>query len=279
MNTWTLKVKGKSIGYIHIDDENDTNHWTIWLHLTELFQYGQFLIQENLQNVISNAIKCCTGCSTYCAPGYTDKILGKEYRGLCRAMYHVDKNNQCMHFIDPDAEAMDKIKRIIDFRLALSHGTANRPIFDLATSELTRVNNKSLVKGIADLQGNPIENQITAGSSIDKLFDDNYKSYARFWANENSYDFAFKLNEPIELAMYSFVTSVQLQVPDSWKLYGAAFPNESWTLLDEQNEFPKPVTSYTEKSFVIDTPSAYQWFRLVFRKCKFDLSQVHLYTK
>jgi len=86
-----------------------------------------------------------------------------------------------------------------------------------------------------------------------------------------------QLNEPLELIKYSFVTSLQLQVPDSWKLYGAASINEHWTLLDEQDGFPKPVTSYTERAFSIDAPQKYQYYRFEFKKCKFDLSQVHLY--
>jgi len=279
LNTWALKSKGKRIGYIHIGDETDPLDWTVWLHLTELFQYDEFLIQENLQSIILNALKHCTGCIAYCAPGYTDKILGKEYCALCRAMLYVDKNNQCIQFNKPDAEAMEKLKRIIDFRLTLSHGTVNRPIFDSTANGLIRIDNKSLVSSVTDLQGNPIENKITVGSSIENLFDGKYKSYARFWANENSFDFVFCLNEPVELVMYSLVTSAQLQVPDSWKLYGTVSLNEPWILLDEQNEFPKPVTSYTERAFVIEMPAIYQNYRFVFKKCKFDLSQIHLYIK
>jgi len=275
-NTWTLKAKGKTLGGICIDN---VDGWAVWLHLTELQQYDDFIREENLQSFILSGIKCCTGCNAYCAPGYTGRILGKEYHHLCRSMYIVDRNDQCLELRNPDAEAIAKIKRIIDFSLALSHGTANRPIFDPATEGLTRVDNKLHISGISDLQGKPIQNQITSSSKISNLFDGKYDSYARFWANENSYELVFQLNEPAELEMYGLVTGFQLQVPDRWRLYGAVSPNEPWLLLDKRDEFPKPVTSYTEKAFKIRAPGVYRRYRFSFDRCKCDLSQIHLYTQ
>jgi len=271
-NTWTLKYKSKSIGLIHVSDAN----WTIGVGFVELIQYDDFIVEESLQNDILDNIRHCTGCNTYCAPGYSQEILGKQYRKLCRAIYFLD-GKVCINFTNPHAKSMDKIKRMIDFRLAIPHGTAKRPVFDPAADGLTRINNNVHITGITDLHGNPIKNEITSKSSIDKLFDGKYDSYARFWANENSYDIVIQLNEPIKFTKYSFVTSLQLQVPDSWKLYGTTSLNEHWTLIDEQARFPKPVTSYTERVFTIDAPKTYQYYRYVFKKCKFDLSQVHLY--
>ncbi|MCL2487266.1 MAG: hypothetical protein FWE80_01130 [Oscillospiraceae bacterium] len=273
-NTWTLKAKGKSLGGISIDGENC---WAVWLHLTELLQYDDFIVKENLQSAILNSIKHCTGCNSYCAPGYTGKILGKEHRSLCRAMYIVDRNDHCIDFTNPDAAAIDRAKRIIDFRLSLPHGTASRPVFDPVTDGLTRIDNTLRVSGVSDLQGNPFRG--APNMKIDYLFDGKYTSYARFWANENCYDVVFQLDEPVELVMYSLVTGFQLQVPDSWKLYGAASKDGPWMLLDARDEFPKPVTGYTEKTFKIGTPGAYRCYRFTFERCKFDLSQVHLYTR
>jgi len=271
-NTWTLKAKGKGIGLISICDAG----WTVCVGFVELIQYDDFIEKENLQSDILSHLRHCTNCNAHCTPGYTQEILGKQYRRLCRAMFFLDKK-VCLNFTNPNTTAMDKIKRMIDFRLVLSHGTANRPILDPSTEGLTRIDNTQRITGVTDLQGNPIKNQITSGASINNLFDGKYSSYARFWANENSFDIVLQLDKPIELTKYSLVTSSQLQVPDSWKLYGAAAPNELWTLLDEQDKFPKPVTSYTERAFSIDAPEKYLYYRFVFKKCKFDLSQIHLY--
>jgi len=227
-NTWTMKSKGKSIGLISVE----SGSWTVGVGFIELIQYDDFIVNENLHNDILNNIRRCTNCNPFCAPGYTELILGKQYRNLCRAMYYLDEKT-CINFTNPNIEAIDKAKRMIDFRLALSNGTTNRPIFDPAINGLNRIDNTLCVNGVTDLQGNKIMNQTTSGAGISNLFDGKYNSYARFWANENSYDIVLQLNEPVALTMYSFVTASTLQVPDSWKLYGAKSLNGAWTLLDE----------------------------------------------
>ena len=281
-NTWTLKAKGKSIGFIWIGDKEATKrsdylHWAVGLGFVELHQYDDFIVKESLQSIILNSLMHCTNCNAYCVPGYTEKILEKKYHNLCRGMYILDEKT-CLNFKNPATEAIEKVKRIIDFRLALPHGTRNRPIFDPITDGLNRIDNKLQVIGITDLQGHPIQNKITSGSKIDNLFDGKYTSYARFWSNENSYEVVFQLSEPAELVMYSLVTSFQLQVPNSWKFYGATSQNGPWTLLDERDEIPKPVTIYTEKAFKIGVPKTYRYYRFTFERCKFDLSQIHLFT-
>ena len=284
-NTWTLKAKGKSIGLIWIGgdkvdglvnyDEVYDNRWTVGVGFVELFQYDDFIIKENLQSFMISNIRHCTGCNPFCAPGYHKKILGKAYRNIC-SLWILDAKT-CINFNNPDAEAIEQVKRIINFRLAIPHGTTNRPIFDPATDKLTRIDNKLRIKEVMDLQGNPFRGG--KSEKIDNLLNGHYTNYARFGTNENSCDVMFQLDEPAELVMYSLVTCFQLQVPNSWKFYGALSKNSPWVLIDKQNEFPQPVTNYTEKAFYINTPGIYQCYRLSFEKCKFDLSQVHLYTR
>ena len=273
-NTWTMKSKGKSIGLISVNDE----HWTVGVSFIELIQYDDLIMKENLQSDILDKLRRCTNCNSYCVPGYTDIILKKQYRGLCRAMFFLD-NKTCVNFTNPNAEAIKKVKRMIEFMLAIVHGTTKHPIFDSGTIGLTRIDNRSCVNNVKDVHGNLIVNQITSKTSIDKLFDGKYDTYARFWVNENSYELVLYMNEPITLTMYSFVTAATLQVPGSWKLYGAKSLDGGWVLLDEQDCFPKPVTSYTERAFSITASEAYQLYRFVFAKCKFDLSQVHFFVR
>jgi len=283
-NTWTLKAKGKSIGLIWLGGEkaldkyDDDTRWAIGVSFVELLQYDNFIIKESLQSILFNSLKHCNNCNAYCTSGYTENILGKEVRHLCRSLFILDEKT-CINFKNPNATAIEQAKRVIDFKLAIPHGTANRVIFDLAAHGLTRIDNASQVCEVTDLQGNPIQNQITAISKVENLFDGQYNRYARFWTNENSYDVVFQLNKPATLVMYSLVTSIQLQVPYHWRLYGATSKSEPWTLLDEQGAFSKPVTSYTEKAFSISNPKTLQYYRLSFERCKFDLAQVHLYTQ
>ena len=291
-NTWTLKAKSKSIGSIWIGGEkwingkrvtgdlNDGSGWTVGTWYTELLQYTDFFEKENLQSVFLNSLKRCSKCSSGCPP-YTVKIFGKEYRNICRSKY-LDRDT-CIQFKNPDAEATEQIKRIIDFRLAISHGTANRPIFDPDAAGLTRVDNKLRVSDVSDLQGNPFPGR--PNEKIDCLFDGKYDSYARFAAfllgedSKNSYDVVFQLDALVELKMYSLVTGLRLDVPDKWALYGADSKEGPWKLLDKRDEFPRPVTNYTEKAFTIGAPGAYRCYRFNFEGSHFVLSQVHLYTK
>jgi len=78
--------------------------------------------------------------------------------------------------------------------------------------------------------------------------------------------------------MYGLVTSMRPSTPTGWTLYGKNSKSDSWTKLDRQDEFPKPVTSYTEKAFEINTPGLYQYYKITFEGRHFMISQVHLYT-
>ena len=284
-NTWYLQAKGKRIGIIWIGSVkapgqyDDDTHWAVGVGFYELIQYDDFIIKENLQSVIANSLIYCSkhnsNCSGSCAPGYTGEIAGKQYHNLCRAMWILD-GKTCINFKNPNAAAIERVKRIIDFKLSICHGTTNRPIFDPFANGLSRVDNKLRVSGVTDLHGNPFP--WGHNDSIQNLFDGKYFKYAYFFTEEHSNDVLFELDEPIELAMYGLVTGHRLDVPDSWKLYGAATKDGSWTLLDARDEFPKPVTNYTEKAFNIGQSVAYRYYRFTFEGCRFILSQVHLYT-
>ena len=132
-NRWNLNVKGKSIGYIGIGvRKHDDNSWNIITGLSELLQYEDFIQKESLVEIICNNIHYCEGCNkVVCSKSAT--ILGKEYHNLCGV-------GVC--FKNPDTETLKSVQKILDFRLNLSHGTANRPILDPGTDGLRRVNTK-----------------------------------------------------------------------------------------------------------------------------------------
>ena len=268
-NRWNLKTKGKIIGYICIGIRSrDDNSWRILLDLKELLQYEDFIQKEGFAEVIYNNVNYCERCNHKNPCFGSETILGKKFNNICGV---------CVSFKNPNLEALDNAKKIIDFRLVLSHGTANRPIFDTITAGLTRIDNKLRISGISDLEGNINEN-------MTNLFDDKYNSYLYTGAYEhmlvgNSHNIVFELNEPSELKMYGLVTGLRLDVPNSWTLYGAVSKDGEWILLDERDEFPNPVTLYTEKAFEIYKPKAYQYYRITLNGSYFVLSQIHLYTK
>ena len=171
---------------------------------------------------------------------------------------------------------IEQMQQLIDIRLAIPRGTAARPLLDPATTGFTRINNKH-VRGISDLDGNTSPN-------MHLLFDGKYDKYyyagpyGEYKSDKTSHDIIFELDEATQLVMYGIVTSMRTDAPQKWRLYGAVSNNGPWEKLDEHNEFPKPITSYTEKAFKINSPATYQYYRITLEGWTFMVSQLHLYS-
>jgi hypothetical protein len=255
-NRWNLKAKGDSIGYIGIGNRavND-NSWSVLMNQRRFIQHEDFLAKKGLTEMVHNSLFYCKGCN------------GNSGCVACTAL----------RFENPDTNVINGIQKIIDFILSLPRGTGNRPILDPATDGLSRIDNKKRVSGVTDLEGN-------SNGNMDSLFNGKCNSY--FYAGPYDYmsrgdnhDIVFELDEPAELKMYGLVTGLRHNVPSGWVLYGATSKDGTWTLLDSQTEFPKPVMLYTEKAFNIDIPKAYQYYKITLEGSSFVLSQIHRYTK
>ena len=271
-NRWNLRAKGRIVGYICVGIRSrDDGSWRILLDLKELLQYEEFIHKEGLITIFHNNIHYCEKCNaSMCGkseenPKFTT-ILGKKFRNICSIG---------VYFKNPGFTALDDIQKILSFRLALSHSTTSRPIFDPKVEELTRVDNTLRIRKISNADGKPNEN-------MNNLFNGKYNNY--FYAgayghmsNGNSHSILFELDEPDKIVMYGLVTGLRLNVPSGWALHGAESKDGVWVLLDAQGEFPKPVTLYTEKAFNVSNPKAYKYYRILFEGANFVLSQVHLY--
>ena len=269
-NRWNMKAKGKSIGYIDIGGErkgNNEGSWYLDLDLRELHQYDEILEKENLSGLVCKYLKQCFVCGS-CSPGSTVTFFGKEFKNVCHGLI--------AYVNDPDAGTMTDVQKLIDIRLAIPQGTANRPIKTPEVEGLQQIDNKLQVINITDLQGVSNEN-------ITLLFDGKYDKYyyigpyGPFKTDKNSHDVVFELHEPETIKMYSLVTSKRPDAPPGWTFYGAASRDGPWLTLDRQDEFPKPVTSYTEKAFEITAPGLYKYYRITFEGRWFMISQLHLY--
>jgi len=270
-NRWNMKAKGKSIGWIDIGGErkgNANGSWYIDIDMRELRQYEDAIKKEGLSDFVKKHLKICISCAS-CAPGVSISFLGQEFQNVC---YSIP-----LYICNPDANTIESIQKLINIRLAIPRGTAARPLLDPATDGLTRIDNKR-ISDISDMDGNTNANMCL-------LFDGKYDKYyyagpyGEFKSDKTSHDIIFKLDEPIELAMYGLVTSMRTDAPRKWTLYGTASINGMWEKLDEQEEFPKPITSYTEKAFKISTPAAYQYYRFTLEGRTFMVSQLHFYIK
>jgi len=265
-NRWNMKSKGKSIGYIDIGGErkgNSNGSWYIDIDLRELRQYEEAIEKAGVSELVKKYLKPCTQCAS-CSPIKKLTFLGKDFENLCCGMIaYVGK---------PDADVLENVQKLINIRLAIPQGTANLPIYDSKTEGLTRIDNTLRISGEFD-------------TNESYLFDGKYAKYyyigpyGEFKTDKSSHDIVFELDEPTEIAMYGLVTSMRPDAPQSWTLYGAESKEGPWVELDAQAEFPKPVTSYTEKAFKLGAPVAYRYYRIVFEGRWFVVAQVHLYTR
>jgi hypothetical protein len=266
-NRWNLNMKGKTLGYIGLGErEKDNNSWSVIINSRELIQHEKFIHDEGLAEFVSKKLHYCQKCVCKCK-GLSVMLNGTEYHGIC---------NDGMNFKNPDNDTIQIIQKVLDFRLSIPHGTEKRPIYDSATDGLTRIANSSRIKSVINLDGSSNEN-------INFLFDGTCVGYyyvgpyGKYKAVQESQTILFQLDEPAVLKMYGFVTALRLDVPNGWKFYGGNGENE-WMLLDEKDRFPKPVTLYTEKAFVIKTPKKFKHYKIVFEGRNFVLSQVFLYV-
>jgi len=269
-NRWNMKTKGKSIGYIGIGGKrrgNTDGSWYIDLDLRELHQYEDILEKEDVSEIVQKYLRLCNYCGS-CSPGMNVMLFEKEIHNVCYSMF--------VYIENPDTDLLKGIQKLVNIRLAIPHGTAIRPLLDTATDGLTRINNKRHVSRVLDMD-------INTSANICTLFDGKYVKYyyigpyGDFKTNESSHDIIIELDKRTRVVMYSLVTSMRPNVPNSWTLYGARSLTGSWKRLDVQLEFPKPVTCYTEKAFKIASPAAYKYYRITFEGTQFVLSQIHLY--
>ena len=108
-NIWKLQLKGKTIGMIYIGKYpcqrgNITkNFWYTHINIEPIF--NEFIIKENLTEIIhKNVIPCAHGQKS-CNPGKS-VIFGKEFHGAHGILY---KN--------PDAESLDCMKKLLQFKV------------------------------------------------------------------------------------------------------------------------------------------------------------------
>jgi len=105
VNSWNVVHKSKNIAWIklfegswYIDpivDFNDIN-------------FLSFIEKEKLEKIIWNNVELCTNClpSGQCTPGYSLKILSKEFKNVCRVP----------RFKNPKINEIKCIKKIFEFR-------------------------------------------------------------------------------------------------------------------------------------------------------------------
>ncbi|MCL1788604.1 MAG: hypothetical protein FWG38_11510 [Defluviitaleaceae bacterium] len=267
-NTWHVKYKGNVLLWIRLTGAEFFTHrnhiengsWMISPPFDGNDSYEEYQSDASFNTIVWNNINYCVGCIK-CKPGNTYNILGKKFDNVC---------NGRIAFVNPDADAIDCVKKLIAHSIKASeiHGTPKKPLLDPATVGFTRIDNSTNIQDVTGTDSAPAGN----------LF--NLK-YAMFHCRTNC-DVLFTTNQPIALKMYGLVTYKEDKLPSRWTLYGAKSENDAWETLDirtKDEAFTKPIAYYAEKAFEIAEPRACQYYKLEFEGAGlYFLSQVHLYV-
>jgi len=97
----------------YIDPPNEIEHrWRVWTVGDYSREYEGFPIDERMKEIAwANVVKCgyCNGVD--CAPGKAELIFGKEFANVCNGA-----DSLAMRFANPDAEALERLKRLVELR-------------------------------------------------------------------------------------------------------------------------------------------------------------------
>ena len=106
-----IHCKGKLACYI--DTPNDKCHeWRIWTVGDYSSEYEGVPMEERVKEIAwANVVKCGNCDGVDCDPGKTEVIFGKEFANVCNGA-----DGLAMRFTNPDAEALECIKRLLEMR-------------------------------------------------------------------------------------------------------------------------------------------------------------------
>lgn len=122
-NNWNMGFKGKGKGMGALRFRFTDGHTTLneknycYIDVTLDLRNSEienFVINENLTEVVWKNVKRCEGCLSTCSPGKDMTLFGKTLNNICG--YNADK---FLRFRNPNAESLYYIKKIMEFRKEL----------------------------------------------------------------------------------------------------------------------------------------------------------------
>ena len=106
---WMIKYKNEYVCFILIngcEDKTEPEGWIIWSDESENW-FAAFPLDEYMKEIAWKNVDFCGNCGGDCNPGTHKTIFGKEFYNVCRTT---------MKFMNPDAEAMKCVKKIVEIR-------------------------------------------------------------------------------------------------------------------------------------------------------------------
>ncbi|MFV0401542.1 MAG: hypothetical protein ACK5LX_13135 [Oscillospiraceae bacterium] len=116
---WEVKYQDKCVCFLLITGSDEKpGPWTIWSDQepgTWAFwpdgdsgrEAVDAPVDERIRELAWANVNFCASCGGDCSPGKRKTILGKEFDGIC---------SSTMAFTDPDAEALECAKKMVDIR-------------------------------------------------------------------------------------------------------------------------------------------------------------------
>lgn len=105
---WVVTYHGECVCYVLLNDPTQkTEPWIIWSDDNGSNWYSDFPLDEALKELAWKHVDFCVNCGGACSPKTHKIIFGKAFRNVCRTT---------MRFIDPDAETLACVKKMIDIR-------------------------------------------------------------------------------------------------------------------------------------------------------------------
>ena len=106
---YEMRYKDELACYINTPAERD-KRWGIWTVGDYSNEHEGFPIDERAKEIAwRNVVKCGNCDGVDCDPGKTEVIFGKEFTNVCNGT-----NDLAMRFVNPDAEALECAKKMIE---------------------------------------------------------------------------------------------------------------------------------------------------------------------
>ena len=108
---WLIKYKTDYVCFILIngsEDRSEPEGWVIWSDDSGSNWFEDFPLDEHMKEIAWKHVDICGNCGDCGNPGGSRKtIFGKEFNNVCRTT---------MRFINPDVEALECAKKMVELR-------------------------------------------------------------------------------------------------------------------------------------------------------------------
>jgi len=97
-----------NLGFIIVTGSDEfPGPWAMWLGAENIGEQTDLPVDQCVKEFAWANVSPCGSCGGTCSPGLNTKIFGKAFENTCQAN---------LMFVNPDAEAVKGMKKIIDIR-------------------------------------------------------------------------------------------------------------------------------------------------------------------